>query len=81
VCNFTPQPHPQYRIGMPEPGLYREIMNSDAECFGGSNMGNGGYVNAEETPSHGRPASATVTIPPLGVVVLKPTRPLPPLPE
>jgi 1,4-alpha-glucan branching enzyme len=79
VCNFTPQPQPKYCIGMPEAGLHREIFNSDAECFGGSNMGNGGYVNAEETPSHGRPASATVTIPPLGIVVLKPTRPLPPL--
>jgi 1,4-alpha-glucan branching enzyme len=79
VCNFTPQPHPAYRIGMPEAGGHLEVFNSDAGCFGGSNMGNGGWVNAEETPSHGRPASATISIPPLGVVVLKPARPLPPL--
>jgi 1,4-alpha-glucan branching enzyme len=79
VCNFTPQPQLEYRIGMPEPGGYLEIFNSDAACFGGSNLGNGGWVDAEETPSHGRPASAKLIIPPLGVVVLKPARPLPPL--
>jgi len=74
VCNFTPTPHLGYRIGMPEPGGFREIFNSDAEIFGGSNVGNGGYITAEEMPSHGRPASASVVIPPLGVVVLKPDR-------
>ena len=74
ICNFTPQPFSQYRIGMPEAGAFREIFNSDAEMFGGSNMGNGGRVYAEATPSHGRPASATVVIPPLAVVVLKPER-------
>ncbi|MGI8962031.1 MAG: alpha amylase C-terminal domain-containing protein, partial [Bryobacteraceae bacterium] len=79
VCNFTPTPHASYRIGMPEAGLHREIFNSDAEIYGGSNMGNGGYVDAEATPSHGRSASATLVIPPLGVVVLKPARPLPPI--
>ena len=79
VCNFTPTPHKKYRIGMPEPGLHHEIFNSDAEIYGGSNMGNGGYVDAEATPSHGRPASASLVIPPLGVVVFKPARPLPPL--
>ncbi|MBV9304336.1 MAG: 1,4-alpha-glucan branching protein GlgB [Acidobacteriaceae bacterium] len=80
ACNFTPTPHLGYRIGMPEAGVHREIFNSDAEMFGGSNMGNGGYVNAETTPSHGRPASARLVLPPLGVVVFKPARPLPPLP-
>jgi 1,4-alpha-glucan branching enzyme len=79
VCNFTPRPQTAYRIGMPEAGLHREIFNSDAQTFGGSNMGNSGAVNAETTPSHGRPASAILTIPPLGVVVLKPDRPLRPL--
>ena len=78
VCNFTPIPQWRYRIGFPEAGLHREIFNSDAEIFGGSNMGNGGYVNAVPTPSHGRPASADLIIPPLAVVVFKPTRPLPP---
>jgi 1,4-alpha-glucan branching enzyme len=77
VCNFTPTPQMAYRMGLPEPGGYREIFNSDAEIFGGSNLGNGGYVQAEPTESHGRPASALLVIPPLGAIVLKPTRPLP----
>jgi 1,4-alpha-glucan branching enzyme len=78
VCNFTPSPHPAYRIGFPEEGAYREIFNSDSEMFGGSNIGNGGYIYAQGTPSHGRPASANVVIPPLGVLIFKPSRPLPP---
>jgi 1,4-alpha-glucan branching enzyme len=81
VCNFTPTPQKRYRIGFPEAGHYREIFNSDAEIFGGSNMGNGGYINAEPKPSHGKPASAELIIPPLGVLVFKPGRPLPPLSE
>ena len=81
VCNFTPTPHKRYRIGFPEAGHYREIFNSDAEIFGGSNLGNGGYINAEATPSHGKPASAEVIVPPLGVLIFKPARPLPPLPS
>jgi 1,4-alpha-glucan branching enzyme len=80
VCNFTPTPHAKYRLGFPEAGAYNEIFNSDAESFGGTNMGNGGHLEAVPTPSHGRPASAEVVIPPLGVVVLKPARPLPALP-
>ena len=62
---------------MPEAGEYREIFNSDAAMFGGSNVGNGGFVKAEPTASHGRPASALLSIPPLGAVFLKPVRPLP----
>ncbi len=58
VCNFAPVPHKGYRIGFPEPGLHREIFNSDAEIFGGSNMGNGGHVDVEDVPSHGKPGSA-----------------------
>jgi 1,4-alpha-glucan branching enzyme len=81
ACNFTPTPHLQYRIGFPEPGVHREIFNSDAKMFGGSNLGNGGTINAEGTPSHGRPASAEIVLPPLGVVVFKPERPLPRMPE
>jgi 1,4-alpha-glucan branching enzyme len=79
VCNFTPTPHSKYRVGFPEPGLHREIFNADAEIFGGSNMGNGGAIFAQNTPSHGRPASAELTIPPLGALVFKPDRPLPAL--
>jgi 1,4-alpha-glucan branching enzyme len=74
VCNFTPAPHKDYRVGFPEAGLHREIFNSDAEIFGGSNMGNGGLVNVEASPSHGRQASARLVVPPLGVVVFKPMR-------
>ncbi|HZQ52222.1 MAG TPA: 1,4-alpha-glucan branching protein GlgB [Bryobacteraceae bacterium] len=74
VCNFTPTPHYDYRIGFPEAGGHREIFNSDAEMFGGSNMGNGGYIHAEPTESHGRPASAKLIIPPLGVMAFKPAR-------
>jgi 1,4-alpha-glucan branching enzyme len=78
VCNFTPTPHQGYRIGFPEAGVHREIFNSDAAMFGGSNMGNAGCVNVENVPSHGRPGSAAIVIPPLGVMVFKPARPLPP---
>jgi 1,4-alpha-glucan branching enzyme len=74
VCNFTPTPYIGYRVGFPEAGLHREIFNSDAEMFGGSNLGNGGVVNVEQRPSHGRQASAELVIPPLGVVVFKPMR-------
>jgi 1,4-alpha-glucan branching enzyme len=72
VCNFTPVPRLNYRIGVPKAGGYREILNSDAEMFGGSNMGNGGYVAAEPTASHWRPASVSLTLPPLAVIALKP---------
>ena len=47
VCNFTPVPRLNYRVGVPDPGLYREIFNSDAEMFGGSNLGNAGAVMSE----------------------------------
>jgi 1,4-alpha-glucan branching enzyme len=74
ICNFTPTPHPAYRLGLPELIEYREIFNSDSELFGGSNMGNGGRVVAEAVPSHGRQASAQIVIPPLAVIALKPVR-------
>ena len=57
-CNFTPVPRAGYRIGLPRLCGYREVFNSDAEMFGGSNMGNGGWVQAEDIASHGQPASA-----------------------
>jgi len=71
ACNFTPVPRRGYRLGVPKPGLYREIFNTDAEMFGGSNLGNGGAVWAEDAEFHARPASMLVTLPPLGVVVFK----------
>ena len=71
-CNFTPVPRMNYQVGVPHSGTYREIFNSDAEIFGGSNVGNGGAVAAGNVAAHGRPASMWVTLPPLGVVVFKP---------
>jgi 1,4-alpha-glucan branching enzyme len=74
VCNFTPTPHIGYRLGLPEAVDYLEIFNSDSEMFGGSNMGNGGRIQVEAMPSHGRPQSASLIIPPLAVSVFKPAR-------
>jgi len=61
-----------YRVGVPKSGLYREIFNTDSEMFGGSNVGNGGAVLAEDVACHGRPASLRVSLPPLGVLMFKP---------
>ncbi len=72
VFNFTPVPRQGYRVGVPRAGTYIEIMNTDAECYGGSNMGNAGRVAAEKTPWNGRPASLRLTVPPLGAVILRP---------
>ncbi len=71
VCNFTPVPREGYRIGVPKRGLYRELFNTDSELFGGANLGNGGAVMAEEISFHARPASMSVTLPPLAVVAFK----------
>ncbi|MBW4516368.1 MAG: 1,4-alpha-glucan branching enzyme [Timaviella obliquedivisa GSE-PSE-MK23-08B] len=71
VCNFTPQPHSHYRVGVPELGFYTELFNSDAREYGGSNMGNLGGKWAEEWSFHNRPYSIDLCLPPLGVLVLK----------
>ena len=68
--NFTPVPRNDYRIGVPEPGFYREVLNSDAEIYGGTNMGNWGGAEAEALSWMGRPYSILVTLPPLGALVL-----------
>ena len=73
VFNFTPVPRYDYRVGVPEPGFYRELINSDAAWYGGSNLGLGGGIWAEAVPWHGRPYSLRLTLPPLGMLVLKPT--------
>jgi 1,4-alpha-glucan branching enzyme len=70
VCNFTPVVREGYRVGVPETGRYREAMNTDAQMYGGSNVGNGGGAEAVEGACHGRPATLTLTLPPLGTVVL-----------
>jgi 1,4-alpha-glucan branching enzyme len=74
VCNFTPVPRMGYRIGVPENCFYREILNSDSEFYWGGNLGNAGGVNADNIPSHGRPYSINLTLPPLSVLILKPAR-------
>jgi 1,4-alpha-glucan branching enzyme len=71
VCNFTPVPRYEYRIGAPHEGFYRELLNTDASLYGGSNMGNGGGVPAHRYPSHGFPCSLQLTLPPLSVTFLK----------
>jgi 1,4-alpha-glucan branching enzyme len=72
VCNWTPVVHQAYRIGVPQPGFYREVFNSDAAVYGGSNVGNAGGVTASETSTNGQPYTVQLHVPPLGVVLLKP---------
>jgi 1,4-alpha-glucan branching enzyme len=67
--NFTPVPRPAYAVGFPSAGRWREIVNSDSEHYGGSGSGNLGGVEARDASFHGRPASASVAIPPLGAVL------------
>ena len=73
VCNFTPLPRADYRLGLPAAGPYREVLNSDAEIYGGSGVGHGGWVHTEKVACHGRPHSARLRLPPLGVLVLEPS--------
>jgi 1,4-alpha-glucan branching enzyme len=70
VVNFAGMPHHDYAVGLPEAGRWTEILNTDAEIYGGSGVGNLGGVTATDIPSHGRPASARITVPPLGAVWL-----------
>ena len=71
VCNFTPVVHHNYRVGVPEKGFYKEVLNSDAPIYGGSGIGNLGGKYADDYGTHGKPYSIDVTAPPLSVVVLK----------
>ncbi len=75
AANFTPVPRPGYRVGVPEPGFWSEILNSDAFEYGGSGQGNLGGVSSEPSPSHGRPHSLVLNLPPLGALFLRWTRP------
>ena len=77
VVNFSGEPHHDYRIGLPSAGRWRELINSDAADYGGSGVGNYGEVHATDEPSHGRPASASLSLPPLGVLWLVHDRPDP----
>ncbi|MBS7537843.1 1,4-alpha-glucan branching protein GlgB [Ancylobacter lacus] len=71
VVNFTPVPRSFYRLGLPRAGRWREVLNTDAGCYGGSGIGNLGGVVATETPAHGYPASAELVLPPLACLYLQ----------
>lgn len=72
AMNFTPVPRDSYRLGVPKAGYYTEVLNSDADIYGGGNVGNLGGVYTEPIPMHGHPQSIAVRIPPLGLLVLRP---------
>jgi 1,4-alpha-glucan branching enzyme len=74
VLNLTPVLRMNYRVGLPRPGHWREILNSDAAIYGGSNAGNLGGVTAEDWSTHGQPHSAPLTLPPLSITVFEPER-------
>ena len=73
VSNFTPMTHFNYRIGVPQPGFWKEMLNSDAREYGGSGQGNFGGVEAAPIPLHGRPYSLTFVLPPLATVFFRRT--------
>jgi 1,4-alpha-glucan branching enzyme len=72
VANFSAMPHYEYRVGLPSAGRWTEVINTDADVYGGSGVGNLGGVEAVAESWHGRPASASITIPPLAVIWLAP---------
>jgi len=71
ACNFTPVPRYDYRVGVPHPGFWREVLNTDAPAYGGSGMGNFGGTETSPVPRHGREQSLELVLPPLAVVVLR----------
>jgi 1,4-alpha-glucan branching enzyme len=71
VCNFTPVPRYDYRIGVPTGGFWRELLNSDAGDYGGSGLGNFGGVQADEISHHGQPYSVNLNLPPLAIAFFK----------
>ncbi|MBC7222270.1 1,4-alpha-glucan branching protein GlgB [Candidatus Bipolaricaulota bacterium] len=73
VANFTPVVRYDYRVGVPHPGFWRELLNSDALEYGGSGVGNLGGRPAEPIPSHGQPYSLSLTLPPLGILFFAPS--------
>jgi len=74
VCNFTPVAREDYRLGVPEPGFYGEILNTDSTYYSGGDAGNIGGVRAEPIPWSGRPHSIKIKLPPLSVLYFKPQR-------
>jgi 1,4-alpha-glucan branching enzyme len=77
VCNFTPVPRRDYRIGVSASCFYREVLNSDSADYWGSNVGNAGGVQADDVPWHGKPCSIKIVLPPLGVLYFKPVKKVP----
>ena len=71
VCNFTPALKYDYRVGVPRGGFWRELLNSDAEIYGGSGKGNKGGIHADPIPVQGREFSLSLTLPPLGILFFK----------
>ena len=71
VCNFTPVLRLNYRVGAPRPGLWKELLNSDAKFYGGSEQGNAGGAETVPVPHHGRPFSLNLTVPPLSTLFFK----------
>ncbi len=72
VCNLTPVLRHGYRVGVPRGGFWQELLNSDAEIYGGSGQGNFGGVHAQAFPAHGRNHSLNLTLPPMAVLCFKP---------
>ncbi|HEY4346057.1 MAG TPA: alpha amylase C-terminal domain-containing protein, partial [Gaiellaceae bacterium] len=72
VCNFSAVARADYRVGLPRGGAWREVLNSDAAVYGGSNVGNAGPIVAEEHGRHDQPWSTALNLPPLGVLWLVP---------
>ena len=72
LLNFTPVPRTGYRVGVPVAGAYAELFNSDAECYGGGNQGNGNNLESEPVPWMGKTQSLRLTLPSLGALILQP---------
>jgi len=77
VGNFSPVPRLGYRLGLPAPGIWRELLNTDSRHYGGSDLGNLGAVTASALPHHGQPHSAVLSLPPLATIWLVADRPAP----
>jgi 1,4-alpha-glucan branching enzyme len=71
VLNFTPVPRLHYRLGVPQSGVYKELFNSDAACYGGSNVGNIHGCHTDPVPWMDHPASISINLPPLAGVILQ----------
>ncbi len=71
VTNFTPVPRDGYRLPLPRAGRWQELLNTDATSYGGSGRGNLGAIAAHAEPSHGQPASAAISLPPMATVMFE----------